>query len=148
MQHSFLPPCSPGPWKHVVPSAVLSDNIPLIRSLLLTQKCPQVLLLLCTSCPLVFAASPPCLSGHYKMCPLDTCSLPLALPVTACLERSQELLEERLRENNKKVGLGCAKLECRTVGTTLGEDLEGGQQHGACSCWHPIAIASCGVQPP
>lgn len=28
LQHSHLLPCSPSLWKHVVPSAVLADNIP------------------------------------------------------------------------------------------------------------------------
>lgn len=48
----------------------------LCRSLLFALKCPQAPLLLCTSCPWVFAALAPCLSGHCEMWPFDAHDLP------------------------------------------------------------------------
>lgn len=69
------------------------------------------------------------------MCPLDMCSSPLALPVAACLERSQELLEERLQESNNVVGLGCAKLECQIMRTT-----SGWRSGGRSAPWSPLLL--------
>lgn len=106
---------------------------PLSRSLLFALKCPQAPLLLCTSCPWVFAALAPCLSGHSEMWPLDTHNLPSCSSCHRLSGEEPEAAQGELSANQHDLVWGVQSWSVNPWKAHLGEAWGECQSCGSCS---------------